>query len=247
MVSLKIVNKNQFYDSLNRYKRILIYLYIMSDSSDFDSNLVDSIVDSVINDSDVRSSAINVCKNAYDDVDDVENIDIEEDEPEEIVVPDEFKNTVRKFLTVDDEIKAKQAEIKELKDKKKPCEEYILLYLDKLNRKELEAGTNKLRKNQSETKKKIDSKIIKDSIGDKLKNPALVKKVSDKLRQPILAKIKNNQVTQEILNLVENSVRDLLEDPLLVTDILEEMENKRDKVVRVNLKRTGARAKRKKQ
>ena len=50
---------------------------------------------------------------------------------DDVKVPKEFQENVVKFVKIDDLIRKKQEELSELKKQKKPCEEFILKYLDK--------------------------------------------------------------------------------------------------------------------
>lgn len=213
-------------------------------NQNYDTSLTDTEA-SAYSEFDIRSSEININENTED----LENIDEYEDDDEEqekkpVNVSEDFKTNIRAYIKIDNEIREKQEELKELKSTRKPCEEFILSFLDKLDRKELEAGDNKLRKNKSETKKKIDNDNIIKSISTKLKNPEMVKRVSNKLKPILDSKIKNEQVVYGILKMVETAVKEVFEDPKLPQEMLNEMEEQREKVVHVNLKRIRPRKKR---
>ena len=44
----------------------------------------------------------------------------------------DFKEKVVSYIKIDDLIRKKNDEIKELKEKKKPCEDFIITFLDKM-------------------------------------------------------------------------------------------------------------------
>jgi hypothetical protein len=105
---------------------------------------------------------------------DINVSDNESDNEQNIKVSEEFKKNVIAFVRIDDELKELQNKIKELRKERKPCEEYVLKYLDSQGEKVVEVGTSKLRKNKSETKKKVDTSIIKEAIMEKVTDPIIV-------------------------------------------------------------------------
>lgn len=119
----------------------------------------------------------------------------------------DFKEKVIMYIKCDDLIRSKMEEIKELKEKKKPCEEYIIKYLDRKDSPYVKVKDGKLIKNKSETKGALKTDIIKDAIQEGIKD--------EKLNE--INAVKTADITAKIMDL---------------------MENKRIKNVRVNLKRT---------
>ena len=95
--------------------------------------------------------------------------DIEE-EAEQYKVSKEFKEKVVKYVKIDDLIRKKEQEIRELKEQRKPCESFILEYLDKVGETTIELSSGKLRKNKSETKIPLSQEIIRDAISEKVKD-----------------------------------------------------------------------------
>jgi len=122
----------------------------------------------------------------------------------------EFKDKVIKYVKVDDMIRKKMEEIKELKTQKKPCEDYIIRYLEKQDAGFVTVAGGKLIKNESEAKAPLKTDIIKEAIKEGIKTKKLVDSND-------LAKC--DKITEEILEL---------------------MEKKRPMQKRVNLKRTFA-------
>lgn len=120
----------------------------------------------------------------------------------------EFKENVVKFVKMDDLIRQKMEELKELKDQKKPYEEYILGYLEKKDAPFVNIKTGKLIKNKSETKSPLKLEIIKESIVEGIKGENNIGAIND---------IKCNDISDKIIEL---------------------MNSKRGKNSRTNLKRT---------
>tara|TARA_B100002019_G_C21237599_1_gene583651 strand:- start:838 stop:1305 length:468 start_codon:yes stop_codon:yes gene_type:complete len=100
-----------------------------------------------------------------------------EDEAEKINVSKEFEEKVIKYVKLDNLIRKKNAEIKELKEQRKPCEEFILKYLDSIGQNTIDITGGKLRRNKSETKTSINNDIIKKSLTEKIKDPMAVEEI----------------------------------------------------------------------
>lgn len=89
----------------------------------------------------------------------------------------EFQENVVKFVKLDDLIRKKQEELAELKSQKKPCEEFILKYMDKIGETMIEISHGKLRKNKSETKRALSQDDIKKAISTEIKDINKVEQV----------------------------------------------------------------------
>lgn len=113
-----------------------------------------------------------------------------------VKITKEFEENVINYVKIDDIIRKKDKELKQLKLLKKNNEKFILKYLDTVGEKVIEITDGKLRKNKSETKKSLSIAAITNIIKEK---------------------IKDQKIIEEILN---------------------DVNNKREKVVHVNLKRT---------
>ena len=85
-------------------------------------------------------------------------------------VSKEFKEQVIKYVKLDDAIKRKSEELAELKKQKKPCELFILKYMEKISVPTIEITNGKLKKNKAETKKPLSQDIIRTALSTKLKN-----------------------------------------------------------------------------
>jgi hypothetical protein len=96
-------------------------------------------------------------------------------------VSNDFKDNVIKYIRYDDLINEKMNEIKELKERKKIFEKYILDFLIKENENVVNVGDDKIRRIDIKTKSKKPIKIeqiqevlsnnnIKDDVIDKVIN-----------------------------------------------------------------------------
>lgn len=135
--------------------------------------------------------------NEVDDIDtedDVSDIDDEliSQEAHTKYVTDEFKESVIAFIKTDDLIRQRQEDIKELKEKKKPYEEFILRYLDKVDQNVVAVQGSTLRKNQSETKMPLKLDIIKAAIFEGIKK-----------EQPAPDEVKCKELVEQIVELME--------------------------------------------
>lgn len=79
-------------------------------------------------------------------------------------ITDRFKESVIKFIKIDDQIKQKMEEVKELKEQKKPFEEYIIQTLETADATHVNVKGGKLRKNVVESKAPLKNEIIKTAL-----------------------------------------------------------------------------------
>lgn len=105
-----------------------------------------------------------------------EQINIKNNELQEDTTTSTFKEKVIKFIKIDNSIRNKKMEIKELKKELKPCEEYLISYLDsKITDPEVEKSitidkTNKLTKKETKKITTITKELIVSSIMNGLHN-----------------------------------------------------------------------------
>jgi len=124
------------------------------------------------------------------DFSDSDSRQIIEKEAKKIQITKEFRESVLKYVKIDDLIRKKQAEILELKNLKKPCEEYIIKYLDELDENIVELNDGKLVKNKVEQKVPLNQEIIKKAITDSVQDPDVVKIILDKMdKRPTNVKV----------------------------------------------------------
>ena len=68
-----------------------------------------------------------------------------------------------------------------MKTQRRPCEEFILKYLEKVGESTVEITNGKLRKNQCESKVPLNQEIIKDAITDKVGDPQITEDIIRKM------------------------------------------------------------------
>lgn len=96
---------------------------------------------------------------------------------DKVKISKEFQENVVKFVKLDDLVRKKQSEMADLKEQRKPCEQYILKYLDKIEESTIAITNGKLRKNKSETKSALSQDVIKSAIEEKVKDVKLVDEI----------------------------------------------------------------------
>lgn len=87
----------------------------------------------------------------------------------------EFKEKVIAYLKCDDLIRKKMDEIKELKQQKKPCEEFILSFMENKDAPFVKVKGGKLIRNKSETKEGLKPETIRTAIVSSLLSEGLIK------------------------------------------------------------------------
>ena len=85
---------------------------------------------------------------------------------------EEFKKIVVNWVQIDDVIREKNAELKELKDDKKSLEEYILESMDKMDQSIIDISDGKLRLNKSKTTAGIKQEYIQEALTELVKDQA---------------------------------------------------------------------------
>ncbi len=100
-----------------------------------------------------------------------------EDDINNVKITKEFQENVIKYIKLDDAIKKKMDEIKELKTQRTPCEKEILKFLEDNDENVIDITDGKLRKNKSTTKQKLTEDIIKAAIAQYEKDPKIVEEI----------------------------------------------------------------------
>lgn len=124
--------------------------------------------------SDIKTPKDSEIESEFDDSDSDTDL---EDEAENLQVSKEFEENVIKFVKLDDLIRKKNEEVRELKKMKKPCEEFIIKYLDKVDIACVDISDGKLRRNKSENKVAINYDTIKEAIAKKIVDPKVVEEI----------------------------------------------------------------------
>jgi|LakMenEpi03Aug12_release.lakeMendotaPanAssembly.Ray.scaffolds.fasta_scaffold188093_2 hypothetical protein len=96
---------------------------------------------------------------------------------DQVKVSKEFQENVIKFVKLDDLMRKKSQELAELREQRKPIEQYILKYLDNVDVNVIDITDGKLRKNKSETKAAINQDIMKNAMTEKIKDPKIVEEI----------------------------------------------------------------------
>jgi hypothetical protein len=141
------------------------------------TNLLRKFIDEQMNEdySSLSRQSKEVNKKVGDDADQIS----EEDEEEEklIAVSKEFQENVIKFVTLDNLTRRKDLEAKEIKQQRKPCEDFVLKYLSTLEENAVDITGGHLRVNKSEQKMPVTKDMIKDAIKKKVANPEVVEAI----------------------------------------------------------------------
>jgi len=125
------------------------------------------------------------------DAEESEESGTESDEVANTKISKEFQENVVKYVKLDDLIKKKQGEMSELKKQKKPCEDFIIKYMEKVDQHEIGITDGKLKKDKVERKENMNSDLIKATLIDKLKDPKLVEEIIKSIDEsrPIVKKV----------------------------------------------------------
>lgn len=140
--------------------------------------------------------------NDDDDGDDDENDSSEEGTK---VISNELKDRVISYVKIDDIIRQKKEEIKELTNKLKPCSEYIINFLDKKDIDYVNINGGKLIKSESETKAPLKPELIKEVIKEHIQSKKLAgmdgANDASKFSEEILALIEAKRAIQKKTNI----------------------------------------------
>lgn len=122
-----------------------------------------------------------------------------QEEASQFKITEEFKEQVIRYINYDDLIKKKNEEVKELKDLRKPCEEFILNYLDEIQINHIDVSGGKIVKSKTETKVPITKDLFKDTLSQKIDDPSIISelvKLIDNRPKKVSVKIKRTTVKQ---------------------------------------------------
>jgi hypothetical protein len=84
---------------------------------------------------------------------------------------EQFKNLVCEWVKLDDIIRTKNNEIKEIKNDKKQIEEYILGCMDKLDENVIDISDGKLRVNKTKSKSGLNKNYLQESLANLTQDP----------------------------------------------------------------------------
>jgi hypothetical protein len=83
---------------------------------------------------------------------------------------EQFKELVCEWVKLDDIVRVKNAELKEIKSDKKSIEEYILECMNKLDEGVIDISDGKLRLNKTKTKSGLKQTIIQEALTELIKD-----------------------------------------------------------------------------
>jgi hypothetical protein len=109
--------------------------------------------------------------------------DSDSDSEHEYEYTEEFKKKVKDFVKNDDRIRELQTELKVLNNAKKVAEMEILKHLERLGESNINITGGKLRINQYESKEGLKEDIIKEALGEKIKDPKIIEFIFEKINE----------------------------------------------------------------
>ena len=98
-------------------------------------------------------------------------------------ITEEFRTHVKEFTRIDDLIKQKQKEVRNLRNQKKPHEEYILNNLEQMDENIIEISDGKLIKNKSQIKAPITNTIIREALNTKLNDEQKINEIMEQMME----------------------------------------------------------------
>tara|TARA_Y100000768_G_scaffold331495_1_gene270730 strand:+ start:1643 stop:2014 length:372 start_codon:yes stop_codon:yes gene_type:complete len=84
---------------------------------------------------------------------------------------EQFKTLVCEWVKLDDIIRTKNNELKEIKNDKKQLEEYILGCMDKLEENVIDISDGKLRVNKTKSKSGLNKNYLQESLAELTQDP----------------------------------------------------------------------------
>lgn len=115
------------------------------------------------------------------------NSDLDSGSEHEYEYTEEFKKKVKEYVKNDDRIRELQAELKLLNGAKKNAETEILKHLERLGESNVNITGGKLRINQYESKEGLKEDLIKEALGEKIKDPAIIDFIFEKINEKRIA------------------------------------------------------------
>jgi hypothetical protein len=133
-----------------------------------------------------------VKSNNNDDDSDLDDDEISHNErpKEKSGVTSEFQDKVIRYLKIEDILKDTQKEIKGLRNEKKKCEDFIIVYLKKLEADHINVNGGKLNVHETKRKGALKPEYIKQVLIDELKDESIVEKLIKRVddKRPVVVK-----------------------------------------------------------
>lgn len=115
------------------------------------------------------------------------NLESDMDSEPEYEYSEEFKKKVKDYVKNDDRIRELQTELKVLNGAKKNAEMEILKHLERLGESNININGGKLRINQYESKEGLKEELIKEALGEKIKDPKIIEFIFEKINEKRIA------------------------------------------------------------
>jgi hypothetical protein len=107
------------------------------------------------------------------------------------IISEKFKSTIKEWVSIDDQIRDLQKQIKLFKQSKKEKEDFILNYLTDINENQIQISNGKLIKNVSKTRAPLKNEMITDTLVEVLKDDKEALKITEMimLKRPMTERI----------------------------------------------------------
>lgn len=129
--------------------------------------------------------------------------DLEEDETisrqaEQAEIDNEFKKNVIEYVRIDDQIRERNQEVKELKKNKKPCEDFIIRFLDSKEETLVNLTGQRITRTQSNNKAALKQEMILNTLIEEFKKNSTEEEAKEKAE--LLLENMNNKRPTTIRN-----------------------------------------------
>lgn len=143
----------------------------------------------------------NILNGCSESEEDENNNDVNEDEDkdnnDDVINNKMLTNKTKAYIKIDDQIKIKKEELKELNEQLKKLEKWVIEYCDNKKINELDIPNGKLIKNNIEVKAPLKPKIIEETILEKIKHDKIFD-TDDKCNKATEDIMKGMEIKREI-------------------------------------------------
>lgn len=99
----------------------------------------------------------------------------------DIKLSPEFTANVNSFVALDDHIKEKEKELREEKKKRKEKEDYLIKYLNTVDKELIQISGGKLIKQKTENKTALKQDLIRETLKERFDDPEMINDLMDKM------------------------------------------------------------------
>ncbi len=155
-------------------------------------NVKDNVKKNKQSDSDSSTNKKKSKNDSDSDSDSDSGSDTSEDSEEDVEYEytEELANKVKEYVKNDDRIRELQTELRKLNASKKAAEQDILKHLERLGETNINITGGKLRINQYESKDSLKEDIVKEALGEKIKDPKIVENIFETINEKRVANAK---------------------------------------------------------